>query len=73
MADDTLTLNPHQYGKLGLLHCGVTHSGFVAVAGDTADIADGQTVTFGRTHVMVTRQGDNYTFMREVARTSKAA
>lgn len=73
MADDILTLNPHQYGKLGLMHCGVTHSGFVAVAGDTADIADGQTLTFARVRVRVTRKGDEYTFLREAAHADQAA
>lgn len=73
MADNTLTLTAHQYGKLGLIHCGVTHSGFVAVAGDTADIADGQTLRFARGGVTVTRQGEQYTFTREVAQASQAA
>lgn len=73
MADNTLTLAPHQYAKLGLIHCGVTHSGFVAVAGDTADIADGQTLAFARTHVSVIRRGEQYTFTRQGVESSKAA
>lgn len=73
MADTDLTLAPHQHGKLGILHCGVTHDGFVAVGGDTADIADGQTVSFARNRVIVTRKGGQYTFMRQVAETSRAA
>lgn len=74
MADSTLILAPHQYAKLGMIHCGVTHSGFVAVAGDTADIADGQTIAFARTHIRVIRQGERYTFTRQdVAESNKAA
>jgi hypothetical protein len=73
MADNTLTLAPHQYGKLGVIHCGVTHSGFVAVGGDTADITDGQTLSFARTHIKVTRNGEQYTFTRQGVESSKAA
>lgn len=61
---ESITLSAAQHDKLGLLHCGVTREGFVAVAGDTADIADGETIEFERAHVTVVRKGDGYTFTR---------
>jgi hypothetical protein len=62
MSEQTITLKPHTYGKLGIIHCGVTHDGFVVVAGDPRDIADGQELVFPRVHVKAKRQGDAYTF-----------
>ncbi len=61
---ETLTLTPHQHGKLGILHCGVTREGFIAVAGDVADIEDGQEIRFDRTGVTVKREGSEYHFRR---------
>jgi hypothetical protein len=63
---ESLTLHIPEHGKLGLLHCGVTREGFVSVAGETHDIADGETVQISRVPVRVTRRGDEYTFTREV-------
>lgn len=64
MPDKTLTLNPHTYNKLGIIHCGVTHEGFVVVAGDPRDIADGQEILFERVGIKVRRDGVQYTFTR---------
>ncbi|MEN8108229.1 MAG: hypothetical protein ABFS22_09505 [Pseudomonadota bacterium] len=61
-SNESITLTPTHHDKLGLLHCGVTREGFVAVAGDTADITDGEAVEFERTHVTVKRTGSDYTF-----------
>jgi hypothetical protein len=62
---ESLTLHAPEHGKLGLFHCGVTREGFVSVAGETHDIADGETVPIRRVAVRVTRQGDEYTFTKE--------
>ena len=66
MSNETqsLTLEPRQHDRLGVLHCGVTREGFVAVAGDTADIEDGQEVKFERVKVAVKRKGSEYSFTR---------
>lgn len=45
---DTLKLVPAEHGKLGVIHCGVTREGFIAVAGDPRDIADGEEILFQR-------------------------
>jgi len=73
MPEETITLTPHNYGKLGLIHCGVTYDGFIAVAGDTRDIADGQEILFERTAVNVKRTGNQYTFTRVARAAVKAA
>jgi len=62
--DESITLTAPHHDKLGSLHCGVTRDGFVAVAGDTADIADGEEIEFDRLHVAVQRNGGEYTFTR---------
>ncbi len=65
MSDQSsITLEPRKHGKLGVLHVGVTREGFVAVAGEVADIDDGQTLTFDRSRVSVTRSGSSYTFTK---------
>jgi hypothetical protein len=63
-ASESITLTPAKHGKLGLLHCGVTREGFIAVAGDTANIADGEDVTFTRCNITVRRNGSEYVFTR---------
>jgi hypothetical protein len=60
----TLTLAPTQHGKLGVVHCGVTREGFIAVGGDPRDIDDGQELLFERVGIRATRQGSEYTFTR---------
>lgn len=64
MADDTLTLAPKKYDKLGSIHCGVTRSGFVSVGGRVHDIEDGKSVVFDHVGVSVKRAGDEYTFAK---------
>lgn len=68
MADDTLTLTPHNYGKIGIVHCGVTYEGFVVVAGDPRNIADGQEILFERAGIKVKRSGGEYTFAKAASR-----
>jgi hypothetical protein len=64
MTSEAITLHPYQHGKLGLLHIGVTRAGFVAVAGEVHDIADGEVVKITRSPVSVIRFGDDYTFIK---------
>ncbi len=65
MSDQTLTLSPGTYDKLGVLHCGVPSEGLVTCAGEVREIADGETLTMDRTGVKVSRSGSEYTFARE--------
>jgi len=62
--NESITLHARQHEKLGVLHCGVTCDGFVAVAGDVSDIRDGEEVEFTRAHITVLRKGSDYTFTR---------
>jgi len=64
MSDETLTLTVPHHGKLGIIHCGVTHEGLVVVAGDQKEIADGEEVVFERTGIKVKRNGAEYTFAK---------
>ena len=61
---DTLTLITAKHGKLGIIHCGVTREGFIAVGGEPRDIEDGQEILFERTGIKALRQGSEYTFTR---------
>lgn len=61
---DTLTLTPAKHDKLGIIHCGVTREGFIAVGGEPRDIEDGQEILFERTGIKARRQGSDYTFTR---------
>jgi len=61
---DTLTLEPARHGKLGIIHCGVTRAGFIAVGGEPRNIDDGQEILFERTGIRARRQGNTYTFSR---------
>jgi len=58
----TLTLAPAEHDKLGIIHCGVTREGFIAVGGDPRDIGDGEEILFERVAVRARRQGSVYTF-----------
>lgn len=62
---ETITLAPRKHGKLGLLHCGVTREGLVVVAGEQKEIADRQQVKMEKTTVVVSRNGEDYTFSHE--------
>jgi hypothetical protein len=64
MSTDTITLTPKKYGKLGVIHCGVSHEGFIAVGGDVSDIADGKEVTFERSGIKVKRNGKDHIFSK---------
>ena len=62
--DKSITLAPLRHGKLGIYHCGVTREGFVAVAGDTHNIGDGESYLFTRCGITAKRSGSEYTFSR---------
>ena len=61
---ETLTLTPATHASLGVVHCGVTREGFIAVGGDPRDIEDGQEILFERVGIKARRQGSEYTFTR---------
>ena len=62
--DSTITLGPRENGKLGILHCGVTRDGFIAVVGDQRDITDGEAITFDSVGITASRKDDVYTFVK---------
>lgn len=61
---ETLTLEPAKHGKLGIIHCGVTREGFIAVGGDPRNIDDGEEILFERVGIKAKRSGSTYTFDR---------
>ncbi|MDT8283475.1 MAG: hypothetical protein RQ982_11800 [Gammaproteobacteria bacterium] len=63
-SDNSITLTVPQQSKLGVYHCEVTRSGFIAVAGEPRDIADGESIVFQRSGITAKRAGDQYTFSR---------
>lgn len=63
-SDESITLAPLRHAKVGIYHCGVTREGFVAVAGDTQDLADGKSFLFVRSGITAKRSGSEYTFSR---------
>jgi hypothetical protein len=64
MSDESITLAPRHNGKIGVLYCGVTREGFIAVAGEPRDIEDGEEILFGRSGIRAIRDGSEYTFSR---------
>jgi hypothetical protein len=64
MSKDSLTLTPTNHDKLGIIHCGVTREGFIAVGGEPRNIADGEEILFERTGIKARRKGSDYTFTR---------
>ena len=64
MSDDSLMLTPRHNSKIGVHYCGVTRDGFIAVAGEPRDIADGEEIWFDRSGIKVRRNGSEYLFSR---------
>ena len=64
MSDDSIMLTPRHNGKIGVHYCGVTRDGFIAVAGEPRDIADGEEILFDRSGIRVSRDGSEYLFSR---------
>ncbi len=63
-SDKSITLAPLHYAKVGIYHCDVAREGFVAVGGDTQDLADGESFLFIRCGITAKRSGSEYTFSR---------
>jgi len=64
MSDDTIMLTPRHNGKIGVCFCGVTREGYIAVAGEPRDIADGEEILFARSGIRVSRDASEYMFSR---------
>jgi hypothetical protein len=64
MSAESLTLTPRNHDKLGIVHCGVTREGFIAVGGEPRNISDGEEILFERTRIKAKRSGSDYTFTR---------
>ncbi len=62
MSEESITLTAPSHDKLGVVHCGVTREGFVAVGGDVHDIADGEEIYFARVRIKAKRVGEEYIF-----------
>ena len=61
---DTDTLTPARHDKLGIIRCGVTREGYVAVGGEPRDIEDDEEILFERTGIKARCHGSEYTFTR---------
>jgi hypothetical protein len=64
MSEQALTLKPATHDKLGIIHCGVTREGFIAVGGEPRNIADGEEILFERVGIKAKRSGNEYIFTR---------
>ena len=60
--ENTLNLTPGKHDKLGVVHCGVTREGFIAVGGYPRNIDDGEEIVFDQLNIKASRQGSSYTF-----------
>jgi hypothetical protein len=61
---ESITLTAREHDKVGIIHCGVTRDGFISVAGDPRNIADGESIFFERTGITAKRNGSEYTFSK---------
>ena len=61
---ESITLAPRTHDKLGTYHCDVTREGFIAVAGEPRDIADGEEIVFERSGIRASRKGEEDTFSK---------
>jgi len=65
MSAESITLKPHSYDKLGILHCGVLEDYTAVCAGDLHKLEDGESFVFERVGVSVKRNGDEFVFTRQ--------
>ncbi|HEB67262.1 MAG TPA: hypothetical protein ENI93_04880 [Gammaproteobacteria bacterium] len=65
MSAESLTLKPHSYDKLGILHCGVLEDYTAVCAGELHKLEDGESFTFERAGVTVKRSGDEFVFTKQ--------
>ena len=61
---NTLNLEAREYGKLGIVHCGVTREGMVSVGGRQAELEDGAEHVDDYAGIAVRRAGEQYTFTK---------
>ena len=61
---NTLRLEAREYGTIGLIHCGVTREGLVAIGGQQFDVEDGGEQTAEHVGITVRREGEQYTFSK---------
>ena len=62
MSENSLTLTPKTYDKLGIVHCGVIREGFISCGGWPRKIEDGEELFFDKVSIKVRRSGSDYTF-----------
>lgn len=65
MSSESITLKPRTHDKLGVYLCDVVREGFISVAGEPRDIADGEEIMFERSGIRAVRNGAEYTFSKE--------
>ena len=65
MSAESLTLKPHSYDKLGILHCGVLEDYTAVCAGELHKLDDGESFTFERAGVTVKRNGDEFVYTKK--------
>ena len=64
MSAESITLKPHGYDNLGIIHCGVLEDHTAVCAGDLHKLEDGEEYTFARVGVTVKRNGDEFVFTK---------
>ena len=64
MSAESITLTPHHYDKLGIIHCGVLEDETAVCAGELHKLGDGESYTFARTGVTVERKGSDFVFSK---------
>ena len=58
----TLCLEAREYGTIGVVHCGVTRDGLVAIGGRQIELEDGEVKAAENIGITVRREGEQYTF-----------
>lgn len=61
---NTLCLEAREYDTIGLIHCGVTREGLVAIGGQQFNVEDGEEQTAEHVGITVRREGEQYTFTK---------
>ena len=60
-SNESITLNPHEHDKLGILHFGITREGRISIAGDLRDIADGESIFLNAVELLLNVPAVNIT------------
>lgn len=61
---NTLRLEAREYDTIGLIHCGVTREGLVAIGGRQFNVEDGEEQAAEHVGITVRREGEQYTFSK---------